>query len=66
MLSEWNSQNPQMHVGTQRFTTSDEHLAFLARHGVRNMSVSDLTFDRDRGWDAEEIAQKREKCARYV
>jgi len=54
-----------MHVGTQRFTTSDEHLEFLARHGVRNMSVSDIAFHRDRGWDAEEIAQKRARCARY-
>jgi len=61
----WDPQNPRMHVGTQRFTTSDEHLEFLARHGVNSMSVSDITFHRDRGWDAEEIAAKREKCARY-
>jgi mannonate dehydratase len=54
-----------MHVGTQRFTTSDEHLAFLARHGVNGMSVSDITFHRDRGWDAQEIEAKRAKCARY-
>jgi mannonate dehydratase len=54
-----------MHVGTQRFTTSDEHLSFLARHGVNNMSVSDITFHRDRGWEAEEIAQKKTKCARF-
>lgn len=61
----WDSQNPRMHVGTQRFTTSDEHLEFLARHGVFSMSVSDITFYRDRGWDAEEIAEKRARCARY-
>ena len=61
----WHPQAPRMHVGTQRFTTSDEHLAFLSRHGVNNMSVSDITFHRDRGWDAEELARKREKCASY-
>jgi mannonate dehydratase len=54
-----------MHVGTQRFTTSDEHLAFLARHGVNSMAVNDITFHRDRGWDVEELARKREKCASY-
>ncbi len=61
----WDPQNPRVHVGTQRFTTSDEHLAFLARHGVNSMSVSDITFHRDRGWDTQEIADKRDKCARY-
>ena len=61
----WDPQNPRMHVGTQRFTTSDEHLTFLARHGVKGMSVSDLTFHHDRGWDAQEITNKRDKCARY-
>jgi mannonate dehydratase len=61
----WDPQRPRMHVGTQRFTTSDEHLEFLARHGVNSMSVSDIAFHRDRGWDAEELALKRAKCARY-
>jgi len=61
----WNPQRPPMHVGTQRFTTLDEHLEFLARHGVNNMSVSDITFHRDRGWDAEELALKRAKCASH-
>ena len=28
----WDPQNPGMHIGTQRFTTSDEDLEFLARH----------------------------------
>ena len=61
----WDPERPRMHVGTQRFTTSDEHLAFLARHGVEGMSVGDLTFHRDRGWDVEELARKRAKCARF-
>jgi mannonate dehydratase len=61
----WNPSSPRMHVGTQRFTTSDEHLEFLARHGVKSMSVSDLSFDRERGWDVEELIRKRKKCARH-
>ena len=61
----WNAQNPGMHVGTQRFDTIDEHLEFLARHGVNGMAANDITFHRDRGWDAEEMAEKKEKCASY-
>ncbi len=61
----WNTGNPRMHVGTQRFDTTDEHLSFLARHGVNSMAANDITFHRDRGWDAEELAAKRDKCARY-
>lgn len=61
----WDLQNPGMHVGTQRFTTSDEHLAFLTRHGVNSIAVNDITFDRERGWDVEELAKKREKCASF-
>ena len=33
----WNTERPRMHVGTQRFDTTDEHLSFLARHGVNSM-----------------------------
>ena len=58
----WDPQNPRLHVGTQRFTTSDRHLEFLARYGVNSMAANDITFHRDRGWDVEELAQKREKC----
>lgn len=61
----WDPENPRMHVGTQRFTTSDEHLAFLVRHGVNSMAVNDITFSHDYGWDVEELAKKREKCAGY-
>ncbi len=64
----WDPQNPRMHVGTQRFTTSDEHLEFLARHGVNNMAVNnanDIPFHREIGWDVEELAGEKEKCKRY-
>ncbi|MDA0747908.1 MAG: mannonate dehydratase [bacterium] len=61
----WDPQNPRMHVGTQRFTTSDEHLEFLARFGVNNMAISDITFSRDYGWDADELGAKKEKCKSY-
>lgn len=61
----WDPKNPQLHVGTQRFTTSDAHLEFLARLGVNSMAASDITFDRERGWDAEELAAKRERCASH-
>ena len=61
----WDSQNPGLHVGTQRFDTTDEHLEFLARHGVNGMAANDITFHPDRGWDVEELAQKKEKCASY-
>ena len=52
--AEWNSENPRMHIGTQRFSTSDEHLEFLARCGVTNMAINDareITPDPSRGLD---------------
>jgi mannonate dehydratase len=61
----WNPHKPHMHVGTQRFTTSDEHLEFLARLGVNNVAISDITFDPKNGWDAKELAQKKAKCASH-
>lgn len=61
----WDSERPNMHIGTQRFEVNDEHLGFLARCGVNNMAVNDVTFHRDIGWDAEELAQKKAKCASY-
>ena len=54
----WDSENPRMHVGTQRFNVTDEHLGFLARCGVNAMAVNDITFHRDIGWDVEELAAK--------
>ena len=54
-----------MHVGTQQFSTSDEDLEYLARHGVLNKNENNITFHRAYGWDVEELAQKKEKCKRF-
>ena len=66
--SEWDPENPRMHIGTQRFSTSDEHLEFLARCGVTNMALNDareITPDPSRGWTVEEIVEKKEKAAKH-
>ncbi len=47
--SLWNAKEPGLHLGTQRFLTTDEHLEFLARHGVRNMALNTMPLDRDIG-----------------
>lgn len=54
-----------MHVGTQQFSTADEDLEYLARHGVFNKNENNITFHREYGWDVEELAAKKEKCARF-
>ena len=54
-----------MHVGTQQFTTTEEDLEFLARHGVTGKNENFITFNRDYGWDVKELVQKREKCASF-
>ena len=54
-----------MHVGTQQFTTTDEDLAFLARHGVASKNENFITFHREYGWDVDELVQKKKKCAEY-
>jgi mannonate dehydratase len=62
----WDSKNPRMHIGTQRFTTSDEHLAFLARCGVTHMAINDariITDDPGSGWTVEELVAQKEKAA---
>ncbi len=64
-LALWDKQNPRMHLGTQRFTVSDEHLEFLIRHGVTNMAMNTMPLDREIGWDAEELGKMRERCARH-
>ncbi|MDP6776967.1 MAG: mannonate dehydratase [Candidatus Latescibacteria bacterium] len=61
----WDPEHPQMHVGTQRFGTSDAHLEYLVRLGVNSMAATDITFDPERGWDAEELGAKKEKCASH-
>ncbi|MBT4098054.1 MAG: hypothetical protein HOM68_06835 [Gemmatimonadetes bacterium] len=64
-LSLWDTQSPRLHLGTQRFTTSDEDLEFLARHGVTSMAVNRMPVDRDIGWDAQLLGSEREKAASY-
>jgi mannonate dehydratase len=64
-LSLWNTQSPRLHLGTQRFTTSDEDLEFLARHGVTSMAVNRMPVHRDIGWDAQLLGSQREKAAGY-
>ena len=54
-----------MHVGTQQFTTTDEDLEYLARHGVTAKNENSITFHREYGWDVKELIEKREKCARF-
>jgi mannonate dehydratase len=54
-----------MHVGTQQFTTTDEDLEFLARHGVTAKNENFITFQRESGWDVEELKEKRRKCAQF-
>ena len=54
-----------MHVGTQQFSTADEDLEYLARHGVFNKNENNIAFHREYGWDVEELAQKKEKCAGF-
>ena len=63
--SLWYLDAPRMHIGTQRFTTSDEDLEFLARHGVQNMALNTMPLDREIGWDADWLAGQKEKCASY-
>ncbi|MEC9379111.1 MAG: mannonate dehydratase [Candidatus Latescibacterota bacterium] len=54
-----------MHVGTQQWTTTDEDLEFLARHGVTAKNENFITFDREIGWDVKELIEKKEKCAKF-
>ena len=54
-----------MHVGTQQFSTSDQDLEYLARHGVFNKNENNFTFHRDYGWDVAELVAKKETCARF-
>lgn len=61
----WDLQNPGMHIGTQRFTTSDEDLEFLARHGVQNMALNTMPINREIGWDVEWLTGQKEQCARH-
>ena len=61
----WKPHAAQMHIGTQRFTNSDEDLGFLNRQGVANMAINQMPIDRDIGWDVEWLAAQKAKCAEY-
>ncbi|MEE2658916.1 MAG: hypothetical protein VX733_10455 [Candidatus Latescibacterota bacterium] len=61
----WDTGNPRLHLGTQRFLTSEEHLEFLVRHGVEHMALNRMPLDRDIGWDVDWLAGERERCARF-
>ena len=63
--SLWHPGAPLMHIGTQRFSTSDEDLNFLARQGIRNMAINSMPVDREIGWDVDWLAAQKEKCAAY-
>lgn len=64
-LSLWDTENPRMHIGTQRFNVTDEHLGFLARCGVKAMAANRMPCDRDIGWDVDELGRMKEKAAEY-
>lgn len=63
--SPWNTDSPGLHLGTQRFLTTDEDLEFLARHGVENMALNRMPLDRDIGWDVDWIVEQKQKAAGY-
>jgi mannonate dehydratase len=61
----WDSTNPHMHVGTQRFSVTDEHLGFLQRCGVNAMAANRMTYDAEIGWNVDELGGMKEKAASY-
>ena len=61
----WDSTNPHMHIGTQRFNVTDEHLGFLQRCGVAAMAANEMSYDREIGWDVDELGGMKEKAASY-
>ncbi len=54
-----------MHVGTQQFTASDHDLEFLARHGVTAKNENVFAFNREYGWDVEELIERKQRCAKF-
>lgn len=54
-----------MKVGCQSGGTSEENLAFKARHGVFNMDGGMPKFIEGKGWDLEDSLRKREACEKY-
>lgn len=54
-----------MKVGCQSGGTSEENLAFKARHGVYNLDGGMPKFIEGKGWDLEDSLKKREACEKY-
>ncbi|SHM73482.1 mannonate dehydratase [Cyclobacterium lianum] len=54
-----------MKVGCQSGGTSEENLAFKARHGVFNLDGGMPKFIEGKGWDLEDSLKKREACEKY-
>ncbi|AKP53439.1 mannonate dehydratase [Cyclobacterium amurskyense] len=54
-----------MKVGCQSGGTSEENLAFKARHGVYNMDGGMPKFVPGKGWDLEDSLRKREACEKF-
>ncbi|HIG15869.1 MAG TPA: D-mannonate dehydratase [Candidatus Handelsmanbacteria bacterium] len=63
--SLWNTDSPRLHLGTQRFMTTDDDLEFLNRHGVENMALNRMPLDREFGWDVDWLGAQKEKAAGY-
>lgn len=54
-----------MKVGCQSGGTTEENLAFKARHGVFNMDGGMPKFIEGKGWDLEDSLRKRDACEKY-
>ncbi|WP_162415688.1 mannonate dehydratase [Cyclobacterium roseum] len=54
-----------MKVGCQSGGTSEENLAFKARHGVYHLDGGMPKFIEGKGWDLEDSLKKREACEKY-
>ncbi|MEX2513211.1 MAG: mannonate dehydratase [Cyclobacteriaceae bacterium] len=54
-----------MKVGCQSGGTSEENLAFKARHGVYHIDGGMPKFIEGKGWDLEDSLKKREACEKY-
>jgi mannonate dehydratase len=61
----WGLDIPGLHIGTQRFTTSDDDLNFLNRHGVSHMALNTMPVDRDIGWDVDWLTGEKDKCEKF-
>jgi mannonate dehydratase len=54
-----------MKVGCQSGGTTEENLAFKARHGVYNIDGGMPKFVPGKGWDLEDSLRKRDACEKY-